>query len=1074
LPEAAYLSGDTRPWMVLMEISKAQRRRESAPAETVVERGVFTAPAVPANVPQIVNNVPQAVAGVFVDNSAQQDSVALTQATRELPAPQFSSPQVAAPPFASPPLVQIEDLATGPQMITNPQAAPPFAGFPSPPTTAPPVDMPALSSSAEPPAAQGSAEDRVASEPEATTEQGSGPGVQIYREGITALENGDMEEAEALFREAWKFEAEFDEVSRQSLQDHLQFVRQQIVRKADSAPAPLTLDRPAAPESLLPQASLAGETPADVTDEIANELNEGAEVAKHAALEKLLSEVTRKQVAVQAMRQTSPKKAWDDLNELRDQIARAEIEEEPRGQLLRRMERQIADLENYIEQNRGRIENDERNKQILAEIDRRRELKVRNEQQLAKLVEQFNELMDAQRFPEAIVIAKKARELDPLNPVVENMIFKSQTARQIRTQMLRDDQFQRGALATFDSVEDAGIAPEDEWSMQFPRYWEDLTKRRKNMLADKQRRYTDVELQIQKSLKKQVDVQFESAQLSEVLDKLAKMANVNVFIDPEGLAAEGVTSETLVSINLRQPVMLKSALNLILEPLHLSYVVQDEVLRITSEQVRDGDVYTETYNVADLVIPIPNFVPSYNIGLPGAIREAHRVLGQGNMGMAMGQQPLTVLADNPGMGTGSTNASVLAQMGASGMLPSSLGASTGFGPAGAGGGTQADFDTLIELITATIEPDTWEEVGGPGAIDGFPGNLSLVVSQTQDVHERIIDLLEQLRRLQDLQVTIEVRFITLNDDFFERIGIDFDFNLPGGGSFQNFGQIVDAQQNGVTPNVVIGLNPDGSPTVDLDIPFRQGSFDAAVPVFGGFTPDAAANAGFAILSDIEAFFLIQASQGDTRSNVLNAPKVTLFNGQTAFVSDTSQRPFVTSVIPVVGDFAAAHQPVITVLTEGTSLSVQAVVSQDRRFIRLTLVPFFSQIGDVDTFTFDGVTTSDTGTTTVDPSDMTTNVSNNMTQTVQGTTVQLPTFAFTTVNTTVSVPDGGTILLGGIKRLSEGRNERGVPMLSKLPYVNRLFKNVGIGRETQSLMMMVTPRIIIQEEQEENLGFNTGP
>ena len=39
------------------------------------------------------------------------------------------------------------------------------------------------------------------------------------------------------------------------------------------------------------------------------------------------------------------------------------------------------------------------------------------------------------------------------------------------------------------------------------------------------------------------------------------------------------------------------------------------------------------------------------------------------------------------------------------------------------------------------------------------------------------------------------------------------------------------------------------------------------------------------------------------------------------------------------------------------------------------------------------------------------------------------------------------------------------MLSKMPYINRLFKNVGIGRETQSLMMMVTPRIIIQEEEE---------
>ena len=125
----------------------------------------------------------------------------------------------------------------------------------------------------------------------------------------------------------------------------------------------------------------------------------------------------------------------------------------------------------------------------------------------------------------------------------------------------------------------------------------------------------------------------------------------------------------------------------------------------------------------------------------------------------------------------------------------------------------------------------------------------------------------------------------------------------------------------------------------------------------GFDPAAAGTFGFAILSDIEAFFLIQAAQGDTRSNILQAPKVTLFNGQTAFISDTSQRPFVTSIIPVVGDFAAAHQPVIVVLSEGTSLSVQAMVSNDRRFVRLTLVPFFSQIGEVEEFTFTGTKTT---------------------------------------------------------------------------------------------------------------------
>ena len=60
----------------------------------------------------------------------------------------------------------------------------------------------------------------------------------------------------------------------------------------------------------------------------------------------------------------------------------------------------------------------------------------------------------------------------------------------------------------------------------------------------------------------------------------------------------------------------------------------------------------------------------------------------------------------------------------------------------------------------------------------------------------------------------------------------------------------------------------------------------------------------------------------------------------------------------------------------------------------------------------------------------------------------------------------TGLLGGIKTLSEGRNEFGPPVLSQIPYVNRLFKNVGYGREAQSIMIMVTPRIIINSEEEE--------
>ena len=49
-----------------------------------------------------------------------------------------------------------------------------------------------------------------------------------------------------------------------------------------------------------------------------------------------------------------------------------------------------------------------------------------------------------------------------------------------------------------------------------------------------------------------------------------------------------MSSDTPITIDIRHEVMLKIALDLILEPLHLAYVVKDEVLKITSEQMRAG------------------------------------------------------------------------------------------------------------------------------------------------------------------------------------------------------------------------------------------------------------------------------------------------------------------------------------------------------------------------------------------------------------------------------------------------------------------------------------------------------
>jgi general secretion pathway protein D len=879
------------------------------------------------------------------------------------------------------------------------------------------------------------------------------PGHRLYQEGVEALQNQDRTAAIAKFTEAWKFQDQLDPDTRQQLKDKLTYLRM------NNAAQPL----PPGEQSPLEQ------------------VNSQQELLR----QKLVREILNEEKAAQEQAQKDPKGALGNLQKLRERVAAADVEPAARKQLLTMVDRLITELQTFIDQNKATIENAEQNNAVKAEVVRSQEVRLQTQNKLADMVEQFNQLMDEKRFPEAEVIARQANDIAPGESVVVTMIEKARLARSIAEDASIRDRTQEGFLGAIHSAGESAIPFDDREPFSFgdPKRWSDLAQRRKGLL-DQQRKLTPAEQEIYRSLSKGVEAKFINRPLAEVMDTLGRMAGINVYLDPQGLNAEGVTTDTPVTLNLTQPISLKSALNLVLSPLGLSYVVQNEVLRITSEQTRDSNTYARAYYVADLVMPIPNFLPNSSMGLPGAIREGvNALMGTGMLPRMPSVTGLSMVKNEGQPQEAKSSAEILGQINNLGGLGGGMNnVASGMpgGPGGLRGGAEPDFDSLLELITTTIAPQSWQEVGGPGAISGYENNLSLVVSQTQEVHEQIADLLEQLRRLQDLQVTIEVRFITLADNFFERIGVDFDISADDNTGLNNLtGFLPSPGSDGVptasstlfddsNKSVSIGWTATG-PTGDLDLKLTQGSFGSATPQFGGFDANTVANFGFAILSDIEVFFILAAGQGDSRANILQAPKVTLFNGQFALVSDTTNRPFVTTVIPVVGDFAAAQQPVIVVLSEGTSLSVQAVVSADRRFVRLTMVPFFSQIGDVQEFTFTGSTTTDSGTTVQDPTDPKKSVTNGQTKTVSGTTVQLPTFAFTSVTTTVSVPDGGTVLLGGIKRLREGRTERGVPILNKLPYVSRLFKNVGIGRETQSLMMMVTPRIIIQEEEEAKLG-----
>jgi general secretion pathway protein D len=815
---------------------------------------------------------------------------------------------------------------------------------------------------------------------------------------------------------------------------------------------------------------------------------EAADENEQVIAQKLSAEVGKRQSEAQRLREEDPERAVAILREAQQLVNDSKLSESSRRDLLSRIEITLNKTQTYIDDHKAEIDLEQQNEAVLKEVERRREVKLKVQQKTAELVDEFNRLKDEQRYAEAEIIAKRLIELAPDDPVAQQVY---QMAKFIRREMMNrnlEDQKEESFWTQLNSVEESAVNPvaEDGQEQYFDqKYWDQFVKNRKGS-RDRVERRTERELEIERRLKTPVLLRYQDTPLSEVIEGMSELTGVNIHLDPRGLEQEGYTADTKVTVNLNQEISLKSALNLVLEPLHLSYVIKDEVLKITSEQLRDGELKTYTYNVADLVIPIPNFVPNSNIGLQGLINEAHAAMGYGN---GIGMPGPSVLVNERGQQQKAGNDQVLAQQfnavpgaAANGVSPATV--PIGAGPGGMGGGANADFDSLIDLIVSTVATETWAENGGGEAeVRPFPTNLSLVISQTQAVHEEIADLLEQLRRLQDLQVTIEVRFIRLNDRFFERIGIDFDLNIEDrtiGTADLTPGSVFEPGRQSATVGLlppVPPTNPFPNFTTDLDIPFRQGSFNAALPpVFGGFDANTAATFGFAILSDLEAFFLIEAAQGDSRTNILNAPKVTLFNGQQAFVADAVSQPFVIGVIPVVGEFVAAQQPVIVVLNKGTMMTIQAVVSDDRRFVRLTVAPFFTDIGPVETFTFEGSSSSTSSSSSTDDDDDGKNEAEEESeeQSRSGVTVQLPAFQFVSVVTTVSVPDGGTVLLGGIKRLSEGRNEFGVPLLSKVPYINRLFRNVGIGRDTDSLMMMVTPRIIIQEEEEERLGIPPAP
>ena len=123
---------------------------------------------------------------------------------------------------------------------------------------------------------------------------------------------------------------------------------------------------------------------------------------------------------------------------------------------------------------------------------------------------------------------------------------------------------------------------------------------------------------------------------------------------------------------------------------------------------------------------------------------------------------------------------------------------------------------------------------------------------------------------------------------------------------------------------------------------------------------------YALLGKEEAALLVeQGLDGlqESRGCLLHAPRVFLFSGQTACVSDLSQSPFVVNVKPITGPHATALQPVIRVVEEGTKLELRPTM-QKGGSVRLDYQICMARIQKVDTCTFNVPGTEDSATVQV--------------------------------------------------------------------------------------------------------------
>lgn len=729
------------------------------------------------------------------------------------------------------------------------------------------------------------------------------------------------------------------------------------------------------------------------------------------------------------------------------------------------LRQEARDLEGYIE-NEQRAYDEQATIKKIEEINERERSRIAQveetkQKQINELMDRARELQKERKLDEAVEVLNQVLAIDPLNDnaawmreTLEDLV---QNIRSVSNNKTNMHEIQKLMIST---TEDR--IPYHE-NIRYPKNWLEIRAKRKSTeeLGD-----SPETVRAREKLKTQApEIRFDSTPFQDVIEKLRTMTNLNIV--PNWPALEAAAIEKDAEVNLRlQNVSFEKVLELVLDAVgagevELAFVIDDGVISISTREDLSRKTKTLVYNIQDLLITVPTF------------RGQQITLDQ------IGQQ-----GDQPGGIAG-------------GRFIEGGGGGAGGGGGGQGGmfggGGQQDeedeqqdedpLEPIIDLIQATIDPESWREAGGNvGSISSL--QQQLIVTQTTTAHNQLRDLLKQLRQARALQIAVEARYIQVSRNWVEQIGVDLDVVLNNGNAGFDRTTILDPStnnpvlvprqftRNGFTPGAPGGVGitqptqpfgqvygqpglvpapgsigpawGTGTPipivnnTIDLagpadtNIPGSLGSLVNTTPafqIFGSF------------LDNIQVDFLLRASQVDRRSSELDAPKLVLFNGQRATFEKFIEQDYIAALTPVIGDNAGAFQPRVLSALTGRSLDVQATASSDRRYVTMTVRTFTQVTGDFRTVFFGGSLSVGSG------------------------FIELATRTTQRIRTTVSVPDGGTLLIGGLKQSGERDVDAGVPILSRIPILKRAYSNTSNVKDDQVLLILIKPTIIIQEEAE---------